>query len=255
MLIQMPGSPEPGPQKAEDCSAFQAGLRRDLAAAQLVSYDGVLGGWPKRVVDFSLTLMSAPAWAPLMLLAAGWAKLRGRRPVFRGEEKVGYGGRVFTRWSLNLRADADEDANDPGPANDLEDIAKQAESRRAKWRRAFERLPHLLNVLIGDMALVGPSPLAPVQLEPLKSGMRHYLSARPGVVGVGALAASGEDRASQYKLYARSWDLGVDMLILWDALSSLRNRGELWSPRFSLKNANPRVVAPQAVLERRRRAS
>jgi exopolysaccharide production protein ExoY len=232
MLIQLPsGSPDqPGPQNAEQSTTtFEAGLRRDLASAPIVSYDAMLGGAAKRAVDLTLTMFLAPIWAPLLLAAAGWAKLRNRAPVFLAEERIGYGGRAFKCFSLRI-APPPPDTDEPGVAV-ANDVDVSTELRRTKWRRAFERLPQLLNVILGDMALVGPSPLTREQLEPMKSARRYYLSARPGVVGVSTLI--GADDPSQYKVYAMSWALSTDALILWDAVRSLRDRGELWKPSFA----------------------
>lgn len=262
MLIQMPrGSNDPpGSQNAEATDAFEVALRRDLASAPVVSYDAMLGGWVKRAFDFTLTLLSSPVWLPAMLGAALWAKLRHPAPVFTSEARIGYGGHEFRCFKLRLSPPTatierlrTADGQEVSPANDLSVIVQSAESREAKWRRAFERLPRLFNVLRGEMALVGPSPLSREQLEPLKTAKRYYLSARPGVVGVSAVADANEEEASQYKLYAFAWSLGVDALILWDALRSLRDRGELWRPtriRRVRPNAAASVDAPAAVRRR-----
>jgi lipopolysaccharide/colanic/teichoic acid biosynthesis glycosyltransferase len=244
MLIQLPSGPpdRQGPRSPEDCDAFEAGLRRDLASAPVVSYDAVLGGWSKRAIDVVLTLISLPLWLPLVLVVAGWAKLRHRAPVFEAHERIGYGGRSFRCLTLRLDPPSAtiEPLRRPGElaseaTNDWGLIADQAESRRVKWRRVLQRLPQLFNVIVGDMALVGPLPLTREELEPLKSARRYYLSARPGVVGISD--AAGEDDASQYKIYAMSWAHSADALILWDALRSLRNRGELWKPGVRLQRA------------------
>ena len=92
MLIQLPsGSPEPqGPQNADqESTTFEAGLRRDLASSPIVSYDSVLGGAAKRAVDLTIALITTPVWAPLLLLAAGWSKLRDQSPVFLTDERIG----------------------------------------------------------------------------------------------------------------------------------------------------------------------
>jgi len=235
MLIQIPsGSPDqPGPQNAEQSTSFEAGLRRDLASAPIVSYDALLGGAAKRAADLMLVLISSPIWLPLLLLAAGWSKFRNQAPVLLAEERIGYGGRAFKCFRLRVRtpaAPAEVDQHEAPPANDLTAVAGQLETRRSKWLRALEILPRLFNVIRGDMALVGPVPLTREQLEPMKSARRYYLSARPGVVGVSTLI--GVDDPSQYKIYAMSWALSTDALILWDAVRSLRNRGQLWKPSF-----------------------
>src|SRR5262245_20394785 len=104
MLIQMPrGSrDQQGAQNAGECSTFEAALRRDLASAPVVSYDATLGGWLKRGVDLTLTLLSLPVWAPVMLGAALVSKLRHPAPVFVSDERIGYGGRVFKCFTLRL---------------------------------------------------------------------------------------------------------------------------------------------------------
>lgn len=259
MLIQLPrgSSDQQGSQNAETNNAFEAALRRDLASAPVVSYDALLGGSAKRAVDLFLTLTTAPVWLPVMLCTALIAKIRHSAPVFQAHERIGYGGRVFRCFKLRidppsaqierLRIAGEPDGE---PANDWTAIAGNAEDSRAKWRRALERLPQLFNVIAGDMALVGPSPLSREQLEPLKTAKRYYLSARPGVIGVSAVVDADEEEASQYKAYALAWSLSTDALILWDALRSMRNRGELWKPSF--KPTKARAAAGERIVVRKR---
>jgi lipopolysaccharide/colanic/teichoic acid biosynthesis glycosyltransferase len=261
MLIQMPrGSPDrPGAQNAQEGGSFEEALRRDLASAPVVSYDPMLGGWSKRAIDLVLTLATAPLWLPALVVLAVWAKLRHpAAPVLQAPERIGYGGRAFRRLRLRLKpASAKIERlhaqGEPGlrPANDWDEMTRRAEGPPAKWRRALERLPQLLNVLIGDMALVGPTPLSREDLEPLKTAKRYYLSARPGVVGVNAIADADEEEAGQYKIYARSWSHWTDALILWDALSSWRDRGALWQPGLRLL---PAKQGERRVIVRRRPA-
>lgn len=262
MLIQMPrgSSDQPGSQNAEANDAFEAALRRDLASAPVISYEAMLGGWTKRIFDLTLTLFSAPVWLPLMLAAALVSKLRHPAPVFQTAECIGYGGREFKCWRLRVeppsavieRLHVGEDAE--SPANDWQTISVQAENRRAKWIRVLERLPQLLNVVVGDMALVGPSPLTGEQLEPLKTAKRYYLSARPGVIGISAIVEAEEEQASQYKAYALSWSLLTDLLILSDALRSLRDHGELWRP-IRIGRPRPQQEGGEATPAVRRRGA
>lgn len=259
MLIQLPSGSQdqPGSPEGEDCTTFEAGLRRDLASAPLVSYDAVLGGLSKRIVDLVITGASAPLWAPVMLAAAAWGKLSHRGQVFQTHERVGYGGRAFQCRTLmiaqptatieRLRLPGEPDAD---PAND-QSVAERAKQWRAKWRRGFERMPQLINVLAGDMSLVGPAPLTQDQVEPLKSARRYYLSARPGVVGVSGLVASDQDLSTQYKTYKMSWAVSTDVLIFWDALRTVRRRDELWRPGQRQPRAGAATSLPPVIVRRR----
>ena len=252
-------SDQPGTQNAEECDAFEAALRRDLASAPVISYDAMLGGLSKRTFDFTLTLVTLPVWLPVLLIAAAWSKIRHPAPVFQAHERVGYGGHLFKCFTLRLEPPSATIAHlhapkEEKPANDWNSIASKAETRREKWRRAIERLPRLFNVLGGDMSLVGPSPLSQEQLEPMKTGKRYYLSARPGVVGVSTIVDADEEEASQYKIYAFSWSMMTDIVILSDALRGLRDRGELWRPT-KIKRTRPIPRGDDTPIRRRTRAA
>lgn len=220
MLVRMPHRPE-GQQNHQGGDAqtgFEAGLRRDLASAPVVACGSMLGGWPKRAVELVLTLASAPVWAPVLGVALLIAKRRSS-PALAAHDYVGYGGQAFTCRTLNI-ASVSEDGT---PANDT------APHRAARWRRIVERLPLLFSVIRGDMALVGPSPLTAEQLDALRSGRRYYLSARPGVMGISAVADGQEGPGDHYKIYALSWSFMMDALIVWDAFAPGAARKELES--------------------------
>lgn len=259
MLVQLPRG-QNGPKSATpegECTAFEAALRRDLASAPVISYDSVLGGWGKRTIDVALVVIAAPVWVPAMLAAAAWSKLRHSAPVFLTETRIGYGGRAFECRKLRIAPPSavierlHHAAPDvaPEPANDWREIASRAETGRAKWRRLFESLPQLINVLRGEMSLVGPAPLSAEELEPLKTSKRYYLSARPGVVGIASIADADAEDPGHYKIYALSWSISADALILWDGLRSLREKGQLWRPSFRIKRAGAKPAGA------RRRAS
>ncbi len=220
MLVQMPRGSEDQPrmhertQAGEQCNAFEAALRKDLASAPVISYEPMLGGWLKRSIDIALTVLLAPIWLTLLAAVMGWAKIRSSARVFQSQECMGYAGRAFRCFSLRLAP----------PALVVLDAANDraaSVTRRVSWRHAIERLPRLINVLLGDMSLVGPAPLAREQLDTLKVGKRYYMSARPGVVDIDGIVGAGEDSASRYKVYALSWSVLTDALILWDSLGGL----------------------------------
>jgi|CXWL01.1.fsa_nt_gi lipopolysaccharide/colanic/teichoic acid biosynthesis glycosyltransferase len=259
MLVQLPlGASHQAPEipASEQGDAFETALRRDLASAPMVSYESVLGGWGKRALDLGLTLATSPIWLPTLSAVAAWKKLHASAPVFRTEESIGYGGRTFARFAFALSppvaiVEQLRPRNDD-KAHDLQSISRNAEDWRAKWRRVLEGLPQVLNVLCGDMSLVGPSPLTPEQLDVLKSAKRYYLSARPGLVGIAALAGEGEEESNQYKGYYLAWSLTTDALLAWDGLRSLRNRGALWTPR--IKDDAPIVASTAQALRIRSQA-
>lgn len=252
MLVQMPrgsttGGEPPGPTKVE-CTPFEAALRRDLANAPVVSYESLIGGWPKRAFDLSVTFVTAPIWLLALLVGALIARVRHKADLFVAEDRVGYGGRSFKAWRLRLSPPTAviEVLRASAPP-----VTPIAETRAAKWVEALERLPQLFNVLRGEMSLVGPRPLAREEVEMLRTARRYYLSARPGVVGLGSGEGDDESVGGPCKVYALSWSIWHDILIASRAARELRDRGELWQPTLRLRFRDTPRGGPDPASRRR----
>jgi exopolysaccharide production protein ExoY len=215
-----------------ECTPFEAALRRDLANAPVVSYESLIGGWSKRAFDLVVTFVTAPIWLIALLIGVIIARVRHKAALFVTEERVGYGGRSFNVLRLRLSPPTAVIEVLRASAPPLTPIA---ETRAAKWVEALERLPHLFNVLRGEMSLVGPRPLKREEVEALRTARRYYLSARPGVIGLGSGEGDDESVGGPYKVYALSWSIWHDLLIAWRAGRELRDRGELWQPALRLR--------------------
>jgi lipopolysaccharide/colanic/teichoic acid biosynthesis glycosyltransferase len=227
-------------------------MRRDLAAASIVSYEPVLGGRLKRAFDLIALLLTSPLWLPIALLALLWSKTISDAPMFTADRCVGYGGRSFKRLHLRLTkpsavAEAKEEDEAPPSVDD-------AATRGAKWTRALQRVPQVYNVVRGDMSLVGPRALHQRDLDQLKSARRYYLSMRPGLFSISCLVAR-EHAESQYKAYALSWSLMLDLLVIGDRMRGL-GRGGLAKAAPALSRVVPGDAfgRDQTVVVRRRTA-
>jgi len=216
MLVQMPrgsttGGEPPGPTKAE-CTPFEAALRRDLANAPVVSYESLIGGWAKRAFDLVITFVTAPIWIVALLIGVIIARLRHKTALFVAEDRVGYGGRSFQLMRLRMTPPSAVIEVLRPSAPPIVPIEK-AETRAAKWLRPLKR----------------------EEVETLRTARRYYLSARPGVIGLGTGEGDDESVGGPYKLYALSWSIWHDLLIAWRAGRELRDRGELWRPALRLR--------------------
>lgn len=251
MLVQMPPRPErPNRQGAEQSTEFEEALRRDLATAPVVPYDHMVGGWSKRAIDLLLVMATAPLWLLLLGAAILQTRLRTKARVLVSDQRVGYGGRTFAAYRLELERPKAEvthlHAPESPPANDTGEKVV----RTTPWTRFVILLPQLLNVLKGEMSLVGPKPLTHDELEPLKIGKRYYLSARPGLMGVSSLVDASPEDGAQYKAYALSQSPLIDALLMWDAVKTLRANAALWRPEG---HAKLQARVRSEVLARRRR--
>src|SRR5262245_28552910 len=112
----------------------------------------------KRVVDLALATLALVALAPLLLAAMVWVRADSPGPVFFRQERVGRHGRLFRIHKLRtMRVDAAA----AGPT--ITAHADDRVTRAGRWLRhhRIDELPQLIDVLRGDMSLVGPRPEVP----------------------------------------------------------------------------------------------
>jgi lipopolysaccharide/colanic/teichoic acid biosynthesis glycosyltransferase len=138
----------------------------------------------QRGVDVFLIALTAPVWAPLLLLTVALKLLFDGRPVWFGHERLGLGGKPFVMYKIRTTPREFH----PG-AEDWSDEDFPPRTRFGQWLRRFDidELPQLWNVLKGEMSLVGPRPEMPVHAE--RFGCRHpefvqRVIVRPGLTGL-----------------------------------------------------------------------
>jgi lipopolysaccharide/colanic/teichoic acid biosynthesis glycosyltransferase len=142
----------------------------------------------KRVLDVCGAALALLGALPLLLVVAIAIKLDSPGPVLFTQRRVGRGGRLFRLYkfrSMVVGADS-------GPA-----ITGKADPRTTRIGRLIrpvriDELPQLLNVLKGDMSLVGPRPESPEFVEAYTAEQRQILALRPGITGPTQLAWLGE---------------------------------------------------------------
>lgn len=181
----------------------------------------------KRGMDTLLVLLAAPFVIPVVLLAALIVALDGGSP-FYSQLRVGKDGRVFRMWKLrSMVPDADKKLEahlERNPAARIEWNVTQKLKNDPRITRfgcflrktSMDELPQLLNVLKGDMALVGPRPMM-VDQRSLYPG-HSYERLRPGITGLWQISDRNEcefrDRARFDDAYDRDVSFSTDLSIL-----------------------------------------
>lgn len=199
----------------------------------------------KRLVDLVVAVGGLLLLSPLLLLIALAVKLDSPGPVFFRQERVGRHGRPFRIHKFRTMVD---DAPRRGPPLTVGDDARI--TRSGRWLRAcrFDELAQLIDVLRGDMSIVGPRPELPRYVALYPPALRErVLAVRPGITDPASLAhldesallARAADPEREYvevvlprKLalaadYADHASLASDLRVLWRTLKLLAG----WRPR------------------------
>lgn len=190
-----------------------------------------IAAWMKWIYETGLVLLSLPLWLPLILLLAMTVFLGDRKNPFYRQIRVGKKGRLFSAVKLRTMVpNADEVLQqvlekDPALKMEWDAFYKLRNDPRitpiGRFLRRFslDELPQLLNVLIGEMALVGPRPLPVYHQEELPEQSRQFRSrVHPGMTGqwqVSGRSNCGLEEMEQWdNFYVRNWSIWMDVYIV-----------------------------------------
>lgn len=185
----------------------------------------------KRTFDLVVGLAISLLTLPLCLLLAVLIKIDSGSPVLFVQERLGYSGRTFRCIkfrTMHVECEhllASHLARDPAAADEWQKYAKLRTNDprltrigRFLRRWSLDELPQLLNVLKGDMSLVGPRPYLPQERGRIGAALVTILSSWPGMTGFwqvnGRNHVTLEDRVELEAWYVRNWTIWFDGIIL-----------------------------------------
>jgi len=195
----------------------------DLAGLPLLTVrDVALRGWKraaKRVMDVVGAAWGLVLISPLMMLMAVLIKLDSRGPVFYAQERMGLDARPFLMLKFRSMR---QDAEAHGPGWTVEDDPRVTRLGRLIRRVNVDELPQLINVLIGEMSLVGPRPERPVYVNQFRRSIPRYMDRhweKAGMTGWAQVNGLRGDTSiverTRYDLwYIENWSLLLDIKIL-----------------------------------------
>ncbi len=182
----------------------------------------------KRFMDFSFAALFLSLTWPVYLMIALAIKLDSPGPVFFKQVRVGLHQKEFKVWKFRtMRTDAEQLQKELEALNEVKDgvIFKIKDDPRITGigsflrRYSLDELPQLFNVLLGDMALVGPRPLPTRDVDKFSSHHHFRHEVLPGVTGLWQVSGRSNivDFEQVIKLdfsYIRDWSLAMDLRIL-----------------------------------------
>jgi exopolysaccharide biosynthesis polyprenyl glycosylphosphotransferase len=192
----------------------------------------------KRMFDVAVAACALFLVAPLMIVVAALIKLTSKGPVFFTQIRIGENGQPFRFLKFrSMHVDNDDrihreytqkfinGAAEAGAVDKKGAIFKIKDDPRLipiGWfirKYSIDELPQLLNVLKGDMSLIGPRPPIPYEVEVYREWHKRRFEGPPGITGLWQV--SGRNRLSFEEMvkldieYLENWSLGRDLKILW----------------------------------------
>jgi Undecaprenyl-phosphate glucose phosphotransferase len=177
----------------------------------------------KRAVDLALGALLLVLFSPLMIFIALLVKLTSRGPVLFKQERVSFDG---TRFSIVKFRTMYTNAESHGPGWTTPGDNRVTPLGRILRSTSLDELPQLLNVLKGDMSIVGPRPERPVFIQEFRRRIPRYMLRHKVPAGITGWAQvhgwrgdTSIDKRIEYDLYyIENWSLILDLKILWMTL-------------------------------------
>ena len=206
-------------------------------------FDGILGlaasnrlkiKWNlaiKRFLDILFVCVGGLILLPFLLIFALLVKVTSPGPVLYGHKRLGLGGKPFTAYKFrSMVMDADTLlekllTDDPELSKEWEMNHKLRNDPRITKigqflrRTSFDELPQLLNILKGDMSLVGPRPIVEAEIKKYGENYKRIFSVKPGLTGLWQISGRSDtnyaERISYDTYYLQSWSVWLDIWILY----------------------------------------
>lgn len=173
----------------------------------------------KRICDVLICGLLLIVASPMLIILGLLIKLSSPGPVFFVQERMGRWERSFRIYKFRTMT---------GQPNPHDTRWTKAEEARITPVGSFMRdygldeLPQLVNILKGDMSIIGPRPPLPSQVTEFSPQLRKMFRMRPGVLSLAAIAGRRslpmEERYKLHVTYVENWSLALDLKILWQSL-------------------------------------
>jgi exopolysaccharide biosynthesis polyprenyl glycosylphosphotransferase len=180
----------------------------------------------KRIFDVVVSAIALLLLAPLFAAVAILIKLDSPGPVFFRQMRVGLRGRTFAMLKFRtmvqdaekLRARLEQNNEQRGPVFKIEKDPRITRVGRFLRKHSIDELPQLLNVLRGEMSIVGPRPPLPAEVEKYAAWQRRRLSVRPGLTCIWQVSGRNQITFEEWMLldmqYIDHWSFGEDLMLV-----------------------------------------
>jgi exopolysaccharide biosynthesis polyprenyl glycosylphosphotransferase len=192
----------------------------------------------KRIVDVTIAGIMLLLTLPLVCALVVLIRLESRGNAILRQQRVGLGGKPFTCFKLRTMADGADELRPAlqtlneaqGPMFKIRNDPRL--TRVGRWMRVWslDEIPQLINVLLGDMSIVGPRPPLPVEAAEYDARHMRRLEVKPGMTGIWQVSGRSDLPFDEMVMmdiyYVDNWSLALDVRILFRTVTAvLRRRG------------------------------
>lgn len=187
----------------------------------------------KRLIDFIIALISSPF--VLLICVFVWIaiKIDDGGPLFHKASRIGKGGKIFKMYKFrSMIVNAPDLRLDDGSTYNAEDDPRVTKVGKFLRKTSLDEIPQALNVLLGDMAVIGPRPDSAFYLEHYTPEERVILTVRPGVTGWNQVihrnSVGTKEKLQADIYYVEHLSFLFDLKVLWLTIYSIVSHKDVY---------------------------
>lgn len=177
----------------------------------------------KHAADWLVAAALLIALSPLFVIVAALVKMTSRGPAFFRQPRLGIRGEIFRVWKFRTMVDGA--ARTGSEMRTMASDPRITKVGRVLRRTRIDELPQVLNILAGEMSLIGPRPALPFQYDYYEEWEERRLDMRPGITGWsqthGGNCLTWDERIVLDVWFVDHWSLWVDLQVLFSTFSEL----------------------------------
>lgn len=138
----------------------------------------------KRILDLILAIIALPFWVIILIIVGPMIYFQDQGPIFYNAPRLGKDGNVFTMYKFrSMKLNAYDQRNDDGSTFNAEDDPRLTKIGKFIRKTSLDETPQLLNIIKGDMSIIGPRPDLPEHIKLYEGNEVRKLEVLPGVTG------------------------------------------------------------------------
>jgi len=192
----------------------------------------------KRCIDILLVIIGMPLFCIICIFAAPIIYFEDKGPVFYNASRLGKNGNVFRMYKFRtMKVNAPDLRNADGSTYNAEDDPRVTKIGKFMRKTSLDEAPQLINVLKGDMSVIGPRPDLPESVEMYVGNERRKIEVRPGITGFSQAYYRNEmpwkERIQRDIYYIDNLTFSLDVRIFFKTVFTVLGRKNLYVSQTS----------------------
>ena len=206
----------------------------------------------KRILDFIIGLMALPFIVVITLIMAPIIYFDDKGPIFYNASRLGRNGKPFKMYKFrSMMVNAPDIRNKDGSTYNGDDDPRVTKVGRFMRKTSIDELPQFLNVLLGDMSLIGPRPDPLDDMEIYTEYQKKKLNVRPGITGYNQAyyrnSVEQNEKFEHNVYYAENISFFLDIKIFFKTIATILTRDNVYNDASGLNVAEKQRVEDMRV--------